>query len=114
MNPLKSGRGRSEELGYDPATGAYHCHHDWTGSARLSQTVTEVLLALAGMEPRAGPPLSDVVDPDALNRLFERPAGAADPDDHVSFTHLGCTVLVYRDGHVVAYPPDASPPEATD
>lgn len=104
MRTIHYDRGRDEEPGYDPLTGAYHCRYDPEAPGQLSQTVTEAVLALAGLEPDDGPPLSETVDPDALNRLF----GTTGPEgtrDHLTFTHQGCTVTVYRDGRVVAYPP---------
>ena len=106
MNTIAYDRLRDEGQGYDPLTGAYHCQHDWDAPGRLSQTVSEMVLALAGLEPTAGQPLSDAVDPDALDRLFGTPEGTDSDRDHLTFTHQGCRVTVYRDGHVVAYPPD--------
>jgi len=49
MNTIAYDRLRDEGQGYDPLTGAYHCQHDWDGPRRLSQTVSEVVLALAGL-----------------------------------------------------------------
>jgi len=106
---IRYDREREDEPGYDPLTGAYHLQHDWESPERLSQTVTEIILVLADQEPSAWPPLSESIDPDALNQLF----GPARADgrgarDHVTFTHQNCTVTVHRDGHVVAYPPAAT------
>jgi hypothetical protein len=108
MRRTRNGR-RRDYSGYEPLTGAYHRQHDWDGPERLSQTVSEVVLALSGLEPNAGPPLSDAIDPDALNRLFG-PSGGDGTRDHLTFTHQNCTVVVYRDGHVVAYLPELTSP----
>lgn len=95
----------ADELGYDPVRGSYHLHHDWASSSPLSQTVTYVILALSGKGPSSGPPLSDSVDPDALDQLFRGKLMDDRPNDHLTFTHDGCTITVYRSGRVVAYPP---------
>jgi hypothetical protein len=95
----------ADELGYDPIRGSYHLHHDWTSSSPLSQTVTYVILALSGEEPSSGPPLSESVDPDALDQLFRNKCLDDRSNDHLTFTHDGCTITVYRSGQVIAYPP---------
>lgn len=96
---------RTDDLGYDPIRDSYHLNHDWTSSRPLSQTVTHVILALSGKEPSSGPPLSDSIDPDALDQLFRGKMVGDSPHDHLTFTHDECTITVYRNGKVVAYPP---------
>ncbi|MFO7927738.1 MAG: HalOD1 output domain-containing protein [Halobacteriota archaeon] len=93
------------DLGYDPIRGSYHLHHDWTSPNPLSQTVMYVVLALSGKEPSSGPPLSDSVDPDALDQLFRGKLMDDRHHDHLTFTHDECTITVFRNGRVVAYPP---------
>jgi len=52
--------------------------------------------------------LYEVVDPDALNRLFEnRGGGATGPTGHVVFGLNGCRVEVRANGEHVVYEPEA-------
>ncbi|MFD1515761.1 HalOD1 output domain-containing protein [Halomarina rubra] len=63
------------------------------------------------VEPmRLDPPLNDVVDPDALDNLFERTA----PGGYVLFEYCGYAVRVESDGsvHVEAAADAESPPPA--
>lgn len=92
--------------GYDPLSDGYHIQHDWSSAEPLTHTITRAVSALAGVEPQSGPPISESIDPDSLNRLFNSGKRSSCNRDHVTFTHLGCTVTVYRDGHVVAFPPE--------
>ncbi|WP_284010041.1 HalOD1 output domain-containing protein [Haloarcula pelagica] len=90
--------------GYDPATGTYHTHHDWSGSTPLHYTVCTAVAALTGDDVSTTTPLADVVEPDALETLFrpEQPTGAA--TDRATFTYGGCTVTIYRDGRIHIVP----------
>lgn len=54
--------------------------------------LVRAVAAVTDRQPRAMRPLSDAVDPDALNRLLAR----GDGDTVVSFTYEGC--LVYLTG----------------
>lgn len=67
----------------------------------MSETVVYAVAEHTGTDPRELDPINDVVDPDALNRLFE--SGQADGDrgpERVTFTYGGCTVTISADGRV--------------
>lgn len=100
-SPLATGR-----TGYDPTTGTYHVQHDWDGDSPLWYTVLLAVSALSGAEPHAVGPLTDAVDPDALDQLFVGRQQGNQPTDGVRFTLERCDVVVRRDGHVVVHPPD--------
>jgi hypothetical protein len=102
---IENKRNRLHDVGYDPYSGAYHSQHDWESPESLSHTVTHAIAALTGIELNSGPPLSHSIDPDALNRLFQATRPNTSTDDHIRFTHQDCVVTVYRDGHIVVYPP---------
>lgn len=76
---------------------------------------TAVVCAVAeakGVDPLdLEPRLHDVVDPDALERLFRstRPSGSA-PYGRVTFALSGCEVVVRSNGRVTATPQDLDGP----
>lgn len=96
----------TEDVRSDASPEAYRLHHDWNSTNSLSQAIASVTISLSGGTPSTGPPLSRSVDPDALDRLFRFEPGTDNPDDHLTFTHCGCRIIVYRSGLVVAYPPE--------
>lgn len=79
----------------------HRLRHDFDGDRRLS---TSVVLAVANAletDPLAlDERLYDVIDPDALDRLFDAGSGDGGPR-RLSFELAGCSVLVRADGHVV-------------
>ncbi|WP_306060866.1 HalOD1 output domain-containing protein [Natronococcus wangiae] len=64
--------------------------------------VLEAIVDAEDVSPTAlEPPLNDVVDPAALDRLFE-PTAADDSvrGGHVSFRYRGCDVTISSDGNI--------------
>lgn len=90
--------------GYDPATGTYYTHHDWSGTTPLHYTVCTAVAALTGETVSATTPLSDAVDPDALETLFRPGQPTGTDSDRATFTYDGCTVTIYRDGRIQIVP----------
>lgn len=68
----------------------------------LSENVIEAVAETTGEDAMDMRPLYEVVDPDALDTLFDAtPDGTQRADDgHVSFRFNGCDVTVYADGQV--------------
>lgn len=64
----------------------------------LSEAVISSVAAHKGIEATELPPLYDVLDPDALDALFETSSGRA--DGAVTFVYAGCTVECASDGSV--------------
>jgi hypothetical protein len=93
-------RGPRQKRGYDPRTGTYHTHHDWTGTVPVNYTVCTAVAALTGEDVAAMSPLAKAIEPDALESLFEPKTAAGEPTDHTTFTYDGCTVTVFRSGHI--------------
>lgn len=93
-----------EEVGYDPATGTYRVRHDGPPFHSLSYSLLRGVSAVTGVEPQNLDPLTETVDPDALDALFE-PAGGAPPDVCLTVRFHGCDVAIYSDGHLVIRPP---------
>lgn len=67
----------------------------------VSQTVVSAVAEFTGSDPMSLEPLYHVVDPDALDTLFE--TGPLDPDrstNRVAFTYSDCDVEITGDGIV--------------
>jgi hypothetical protein len=77
--------------------GVYRATHDPDGPATVSDTVIEAVAEVAGVDPTTTIiPLSDRIDPDALDALFAANEGAA----QTTFRVCGLEVLVRSDGRV--------------
>lgn len=74
---------------------------DWDVSTTVVEAVNEVI---DGDLLTEGSVLYDVVDPDALNRIFEDRRG----DGRIVFELRGCRVEVHADSDHVVYAPDDS------
>ena len=62
---------------------------DWTRRDPVSSAVVDAVVSRTGTDAVSLPPLEEVVDGDALNRLFTR-----DTDGELSFEYAGLSVLV--------------------
>lgn len=102
---IENHQDQSDNVGYDPFFDVYHTTHDWGSSESVSHTVVNSIAELTGVEPHVGPPLSESIDPDCLNRLFRIDGSTGCINDHFTFTHRDCTVTVFRDGNVLVYAP---------
>lgn len=79
---------------------------------RISTTVVAAVADAEGVPPTdVNPPLYRVVDPDALNRLFETKWDSSEDGPHVSFTYSGYEVTIRGAGDVVVRSPDESDSE---
>ena len=77
--------------------GVYRVTYDPDGAATISDTVIEAVAEVAGVDPtNTIIPLSDRIDPDALDALFADCEGKAQTTFRVS----GLEVLVRSDGRV--------------
>lgn len=77
--------------------GTYQTSHDPDGPATVSDTVIEAIATVAEVDPTTTViPLSDHIDPDALDALFTD----CGEDVQVRFSVCGLDVVVQSDGHV--------------
>lgn len=85
----------------------YYTYHDPDDSATFSATVVHALADVIGVDvTEVEFSLYDVIDPDALDRLFNRSAdGTQAPPSHLAFSVRGYRVTVYSDGEIVITPP---------
>ena len=96
-----------QETGATGGEPTYRVEHDWAGDDELSETIVSAVASVLGSEPTDLSPLYEVVDPDALNRLYAptptahmRPGGGC-----LTFSYNGCLVTAYWDGAVEIEPP---------
>lgn len=72
-------------------------HHDFSGTQTASLAVIEAVAAVSGTDPIELPPLYDVVNPDALDAMFEPHDRREGSNLRVEFTYNGFDVVV-REG----------------
>ncbi|MFC7172987.1 HalOD1 output domain-containing protein [Haloplanus litoreus] len=85
---------------YDPETGTYTVNYHETSDIELSVTVVHAVLEATGKEP-TDVNLNDVVQPDALNRLFShKHDDTARSGGTLTFEFAGCLVTVEGDGEI--------------
>lgn len=83
----------------------HYSYHDPDGSATFSATVVHALADVMSADVTDVEfTLYDVIDPDALDRLFARSTDDA-PPSHLAFTVENYQVTVYSDGEIVITPP---------
>lgn len=92
----------SDSEGYDPITETYHAYHDRT-TAPVGATIVETVATITGKEPSDVDPLHEVVDPDALDAIFEptNDTGVTRTDGTVSFVFEGYDVTVRASGEII-------------
>lgn len=68
----------------------------------LSETIVHLIADLEGVDPvELTPPLYSVVDPDALESLFDTPASdTSQPSGYASFHYCGYKIRVDSDGEI--------------
>jgi hypothetical protein len=76
-------------------------NHDWESDQPLSTTVVEAITEVTGKRPEEIPPLSDHIDPEALNDLFAPRAN--NTVERVTFEFAGHPVTVQATGVVTVY-----------
>jgi len=83
----------------DAPTDGHRTRHDFAGERRLSTSVVQAVATALGTDPLSlDERLYDVLDPDALDRLFD---GEATRPRTLSFELAGCSVTVHGDGRIV-------------
>lgn len=91
----------ASDSGVCEATERFQTQHDWDDGP-ITASVVNAIAAVTGDEPTAITPLYEVVDPDALDHLFESVRG--DELVIVSFHLAGCAVRVGGDGDIEVRP----------
>ena len=93
----------------EPERATDDVRHEPASDAPISNAVVEAVAAVTEARPEDLRPLYEVVEPDALDRIFAPtgPAGAETTrTGYVVFSYEGCSVRVYSDRQVVVTPPE--------
>lgn len=84
----------------ETAAGEHRTRHDFEGERRLSTSVVQAVATALATDPLSlDERLYDVLDPDALDRLFATD-GRSDGPQSLSFELAGCAVTVHGDGRI--------------
>lgn len=90
-------------LEYDPGSGTYRVPFDPSGPRSVAEVVVASVAAVRDVEPTALPPVHDVVDPEALDRIVASAGpGATNVGSHqgrlvVAFPYVDYEVAVFPD-----------------
>jgi hypothetical protein len=85
------------------------------GNEPVSTAVVNAVSAVDGRHPTSLPPLTHVLDPDALDVLFApRSNGELRPGGHVSFVYATCRVSVDNGEYVTIDPLESLPRAVRD
>lgn len=86
----------------------YRVQHEWSDPEPLYYTVARAVAAITDTHPTDVQSVDEVVDPDALDQLFQPSADGSlrKSGGHVSFTLDDCEVTVYWDGEIAIRLPE--------
>lgn len=84
--------------------GAIRSEFEWNETNPAAAIVRSVA-AVSNMEPADLPPLYDITDPDALDRILTHDSPAEEDGlVHMSFLYAGCDVTIDQRGTVMVEP----------
>ena len=103
---------QEDRVGYDPETETYYAQYDTENIEGLTTTIIRSVSAVTGQPPQELGPLYDVIDPDALEDVFDKPRRNASEHCgmYVSFTFASCKIAISWDGEIRITPQDVSTP----
>ncbi len=83
---------------------AYHSYHE-PGNGGIGTTIMDALTSISEQSPSELGPLNDVIDPDALDRLFHsQPDGRPRGSGYIHFSIQNYEVSVHSSGHISITP----------
>lgn len=82
--------------------GTHTARYDWDRGDTPSASIVRAVAAVRGTDPTTMRPLYEVVDTNAVDRLFDR--GPRARPERLSVHYEGCAVTIYGDGQVVVAP----------
>lgn len=98
---------RDTAVEYDRENHRYRIYRDWWADQPLSTAVVEAVATVTNTPVTEIDPLYEVVDPDALNDLYEPTSnGTSQRNGYVSFSLQECDVTVFAGGRIELGPPD--------
>lgn len=92
----------THELGieYDDEFQRHVVEFDTDSDRSTSEIVVYSIAEVADEDPTALRPLGEVIDPDALDTIFDRPSADDSGDAHISFGYEGYEVTVFSHGRL--------------
>lgn len=78
---------------------AFHVPFD-PPTDRVVDVVVNAVAVIHNVDPVALEPISDAIDPDALEEFIEHPSAGVAAEREVTFTYHGLEIEVRSDGHV--------------
>lgn len=87
----------------------YRTRYTVGGPQTISTAVVFAVCSVTGDDPREAPSLSEVIDTDSLDRLFDGTQLDEGGDRRITFTYDGRSVTVDREGWITVTPGDVGP-----
>ncbi|WP_433634207.1 HalOD1 output domain-containing protein [Halomicrococcus sp. NG-SE-24] len=91
----------SSTTGATAKQSTHHLHHEWNDEGWMSDQIVEAVAAYENEDQDELPPLSDSINPAALDTLFEGTDDDATMAGCVTFSYYGYTVLVQSSGQIL-------------
>jgi len=91
---------RGEVLVYRVCTPVVDAEYDFENNSSATEAIVSALADAVGVEPTDLPPLTNYVDPNALNALIEPSDGVTNGDTLLSFRVDTWNVFVRSDGRI--------------
>lgn len=98
---------------FDSTAGCYRIDSYRSHSQSVTTLVVEAVATATNQNQFEMDPLANVINPEALNELFESPTGRtldSEPGT-IHFDYCRCSVSVSNDGTITVYPPEGKSPE---
>ncbi|WP_049926553.1 HalOD1 output domain-containing protein [Halopiger goleimassiliensis] len=104
LTPVDDDGGRT--IYYHDRAGTYHVWCDEADYEPVSLALLVAVSSIRGVEPEELEPLSERIDPDALNALIDhwRADRPHSVEGSISFSFADCTVTISADGEIVIDP----------
>lgn len=98
---------------FDSIAGCYRIDSYRSHSQSVTTLVVKAVATATNQNQFEIDPLANVIDPEALNELFESPTGHAleSKTGKVQFNYCQCSVTVSNDGTITVSPPEGKSPE---
>lgn len=92
---------------YDDEFDRHVVEFDVEGDRSTSEVVVYTVAEVSDEEPTSLRPLGEIIDPDALDTIFERPPTRQTGGAHISFEYEGYEVTVFSHGRLTLSPSTA-------
>ena len=91
---------RELAIEYDDEFGRHVVEFDVESDRSTSEIVVYAIAEVAAEDPTSLQPLGEIVDPDALDAIFDRPSARDSGSAHISFEYEGYEVTIFSHGRL--------------